>query len=123
MRAAKEAHPPPIPSVEHVRRLVEANRVEDARRYVEEQLAQGDTSLESWANLLRPPQVTTSPYRPRSDFGADNAWLRQNRDAFLGRWLALRNGQLLDTDVALRPLFERLTERGIVEGALVVQVD
>jgi hypothetical protein len=90
MRAANEAHPPPIPSSEHVRRLVEANRVEDARRFVEERLAQGDANLENWANLLRPPQVTTSSYRPRRDFGADHAWLRENRYIFLGRWVALR---------------------------------
>ena len=123
MSFAKADHPPPIPPAEHIRRLVEANRVEDARRYAEERLAQGDTSVESWAHLLSPPRVTTSSYRPRRNFGADNAWLRENREAFLGRWVALRDGQLLDTDIALRALIERLTESGILEGALVVQVD
>src|SRR5437868_6291246 len=122
MRAANAAEQPPIPPPEHIRRLVEANRVEDARRYANERLAEGDASVASWANLLRPPRVTTSSYRARSDFGADDAWLRTNRETFLGRWVALRNGDLLDSDVALRPLVDRLTERGIIEGALVVQV-
>lgn len=123
MHPAKEPQPPPLPPAEHVRQLVEANRVAEARRYVEEQLARGDTSVESWANLLRPPRVTTSPRTTHSDFGADYAWLRANRDAFLGRWVALRDGHLLDTDVRLRPLVDRLTERGAIEGAFVVQVD
>ena len=74
------------------------------------------------ANLLRPPQVTTSCYRPRRDFGADNAWLRKNREAFRGRWVALRSGELLDSDCAMQPLVDRLVERGIAEGTLVVQV-
>jgi hypothetical protein len=123
MHPAKEAEPPPLPPVEHVRRLVEANRVAEARRYVEEQIARGDMSVETWANLLRPPRVTTSPRTAHSDFGADYAWLRANREAFLGLWVALRDGRLLDSDVRLRPLVERLTARGELAGAFVVQVD
>ena len=42
MRATNDAQPPPIPPAEHIRSLVEANRVQDARHYVGEQLAQGD---------------------------------------------------------------------------------
>jgi hypothetical protein len=123
MHPADAAQPPPLPPAEHVRRLVEANRVTEARRYVEEQLAQGETSVESWAKLLRPPRVATSPRTDHSDFGADYVWLRANREAFLGRWVALRDGHLIDTDVRLRPLVDRLTERGAIEGTFVVQVD
>jgi hypothetical protein len=123
MQAASKPQPPPIPPAEYVRRLVEANRVEDARRYVKERLDQGDTSVEGWAKVLRPPVAKPSPYRPRSDFAADNAWLRENRKAFLGFWVALLNGELLDSDVALQPLIDRLAARGITQGALVVQVD
>jgi hypothetical protein len=115
--------PPPIPPAEHVRRLVEANRVEEARRYVDERLAPGDTSVEGWANLLRPPRVETSPRRVRGDFGADYAWLREHREAFLDRWVALRDGVLLDVDITLRALVDRLTDRGPIEGAFVVRVD
>jgi hypothetical protein len=122
MRAAPSAQPPPLPPAEHIRRLVEANRVEEARRYAAERLAEGDTSVEGWAKLLRPPRVTTSTYRTRRDFGADNAWLRDNREAFHGRWVALASGDLLDTEVTLRPLLDRLAARGI-DDALVVQVD
>jgi hypothetical protein len=123
MRAANETLPPPIPPAEHIRKLVEANRVDDARRYAEELLAQGDTSVEGWAKVLRPPRIAASPYRARSDFAADYAWLRENREAYLDRWVALQDGTLLDADIALRALVERLTERGQIEGAFVVQVD
>jgi hypothetical protein len=115
--------PPPIPPVEHVRRLVEANRVEEARHYVDERLAQGDKSVEGWAKLLRPPRVRTSPRRAHGNFAADHAWLRQHREAFLDRWVALRDGELLDADITLRALVERLTERDQIEGAFVVRVD
>ncbi|KYF65475.1 hypothetical protein BE04_00915 [Sorangium cellulosum] len=123
MRSASEVLPPPIPPAEHVRRLVEANRVEEARRYVQELLAQGDTSVEGWAKVLRPPRVVPSPDRPRSDFAADYAWLRENRQAYLDRWVALQDGKLLDVDIALRALIERLTQRGQIDGAFIVQVD
>ncbi|KYF87003.1 hypothetical protein BE20_27330 [Sorangium cellulosum] len=102
---------------------MEANRVEEARRYVQELLAQGDTSVEGWAKVLRPPRVVPSPDRPRSDFAADYAWLRENRQAYLDRWVALQDGKLLDADIALRALIERLTERGQIDGAFIVQVD
>ncbi|WP_437604615.1 hypothetical protein WMF20_25625 [Sorangium sp. So ce834] len=123
MRSASDVLPPPIPPAEQVRRLVEANRVEEARRYVQELLAQGDTSVEGWAKVLRPPRVVPSPDRARSDFAADYAWLRENRQAYLDRWVALQDGELLDADIALRALIERLTERGQIDGAFIVQVD
>ena len=115
--------PRPIPPAEHVRRLVEANRVEEARQYVEERRAGGDATVEGWARVLRPPQIRSSPGSARADFAADYAWLRENREAFLGHWVALSNGTLLDSDVALQPLVERLRARGTLEGAFVVQVD
>jgi hypothetical protein len=128
MHGAKKGYhppidPPPIPPIEHVRRLVEASQVDEARRYVEERLAEGDTSIEDWARLLRLPRVRTSPRRAHGDLGADHAWLRDNREAFRDRWVALRDGKLLDADIALRALVARLKERGQIEGAFVVQVD
>ena len=124
MTAANRTEPPPIPSVEHVRMLVEANRVAEARRYVEERLAQGDKTVETWARLLRPPRVKPSSYRPIRDFGADHAWLRlqENRAAFHGRWVALRSGELLDSDFDMQRLVDRLVERGEAQGTLVTQV-
>ena len=83
----------------------------------------GAAHVESRAKLLRPPRIAASPRQARSDFAADHAWLRDHREAFLDRWVALRDGELLDTDVTLRALVERLTERGQIEGAFVVQVD
>jgi hypothetical protein len=120
--SATKDSPPPLPPAEHIRSLVEANQVAEARRYAAERLAMGDESVEAWARHLRPPEVRPSAYRPRRDFGADHAWLRENRDAFLGRWVALSSGKLLDTDARLDPLVERLTARGIIEGVLVTQV-
>jgi hypothetical protein len=101
--------PPPLSAVEHVRRLAETGR--------------GDAELDGWSQLLRPPLVKISPRRVGSDFGADNAWLRAPREAFLDRWVALRDGQLLDSDTTLRALMDRLTASGQVDGAFIVRVD
>jgi hypothetical protein len=38
MAVATRVQPPPTPPVEHIRRLVEANRVPEARGYAEEQV-------------------------------------------------------------------------------------
>jgi len=115
--------PPPISPVEHVRRLAEAGLVDEARRFAEARSAEGDTAMGGWAQLLKAPRVKTSPRRSRGDFGVDYAWLRDNREAFLGRWVALREGVLLDSDMTLRALLGRLTESGQMDGAFVVRVD
>ncbi|MFO0589642.1 MAG: hypothetical protein U0441_19040 [Polyangiaceae bacterium] len=115
--------PRSIPPSEHVRRLVEANRVDEARSYVSERRARGEAALESWERLLEPPRAAPEPGSRPTDVTADHAWLRANRDAFLGYWVALRGGTLLDSDVALRPMVDRLRTQGQLEGTLVVRVD
>lgn len=118
MDAAKKVEPTPLPYADYLRELLEANRLGDARRFVQERIAAGEPGLERLARLILPPKVTTSSYRPRSDFGLDNAWLRcaENREAYRGRWVAILNGKLLDSDTKMQPLVDRLVARGEAEG-------
>jgi hypothetical protein len=115
--------PPPVPSVEHVRRLVEAHRVDEARRYIEDRRGRGDTTLESWAELLAPPVVRSLPAQGRGDFVANMRWVRENREQFLGCWVALREGQVVGADRTLRALCDRLKGSGQLDDTLVVKVE
>lgn len=54
-----------------------------------------DPDLARYWRVLAPPVATavTQPNRP--DIRADFDWLRSHRDEYAGRWVALRDGQLL----------------------------
>lgn len=122
VRIPSERPSKPSPSDE-VRYLVEAGRVVEARQRVAERLAAGETDMEHWAKLLREPRTAAVAIPPSSDFGPDYRWLAEHRATFHHRWVALRNGALLDADETLAALIQRLTTRGDIDGAFVVQVD
>lgn len=51
--------------------------------------------LQKYAYILAPPKVTVVPRDPSRDVRADREWLKQNRAEYRGRWVAIKNGQLL----------------------------
>lgn len=53
--------------------------------------------IKYYAYVLAPPKVTVSPSSPerRQSILADQEWMDKNRFKYIGRWVALRNGELL----------------------------
>ena len=53
--------------------------------------------LQKYAHILAPPKVTVVPRDPDRVPGANLDWLKKNLDEYRGRWVAIKNGQLLAT--------------------------
>lgn len=53
--------------------------------------------LKEYARVLAPPVVKVVPSSPekRQAVLADREWLKKNRDNYIGRWVAIRAGELL----------------------------
>jgi len=62
--------------------------------------------IKRYALILAPPKVTVSPSSPerRQSILADQEWMDKNRFKYIGRWVALRNGQLLADAASLDEL-------------------
>lgn len=91
-----------------IRELIEDDSVVQARALISEALEASpkDPELLSLAKVLEPPRG-----RPRSITDADRTrefeWIRANRDAYRGRWIAVQGAEL----VADAPSFAELQSR------------
>ena len=65
-----------------------------------------DEQIKNYAYMLAPPKVTVSPSSPerRQSILADQEWMDKNRFKYIGRWVALRNGELLADAASLDEL-------------------
>ncbi len=108
------------PAVE-LRALVRSGRVGTARALIDEVYGR---SRPHWAKVLDTPQATLRPKSGRSDFGRNADWIRRHRATFVGKWVALIEGQLVDHDESRVALHRRLeaTQR-LVRGMLFAKVD
>lgn len=56
-----------------------------------------DKELQTLSQVVAPPIVTTRHEAPRPDIRADRDWIQLHRPEYRGKWVALRNGELLAT--------------------------
>lgn len=107
-----------------IRRLVEENRVEEARVFLASLPFQPflEAQLQSWRRLLAPPVVRNRP-GTGGDTRKQFAWLRENAERYHGQWVALTDDGLVaaaptyhdlraalaDLSLPTRPLIHKLT--------------
>jgi hypothetical protein len=103
--------------------LVEAGRITEARQLVG-LLAQASPSpsLERWSQVLAPPVVHSEQQATGSPFARNAEWLRQNSEAHAGKWVALREGTLVDEDPSRVALQRRLEQANALEGITFVRL-
>ena len=121
-----EALPPEIPSLrDQIRSLVEAGRVDEARRVLRDEQAKGTGAhaLGAWPELLALPKAVARPRTGREDFLENMQWARDHRAAHRGEWVALRNGALVDSDKSYRALHDRLVGAALAREVLLVKID
>ena len=63
------------------------------------------------------------PASGRGDFHVNMAWLRENRESYMGKWVALRDGKLIDCDVSRKAMTERLLTNEDIRSMLFVKVN
>lgn len=51
--------------------------------------------LQKYEHILAPPKVTSVDRGGHPEIRADREWLQQNRPEYRGRWVGIKNGQLL----------------------------
>jgi hypothetical protein len=105
--------------------LVETGRITEARQLVG-LLAQAQASpsptLERWSQVLAPPVIHAENQATGSPFARNAEWLRQNSEAHAGRWVALRDGTLVDEDPSRVALQRRLEQANALEGVTFVRL-
>jgi len=67
-----------------------------------------DQELQRYARVLAPPRVISNSLPADPTQEANRAWLLANRGAHSGRWVALRNGQLLGVADSITQLIEQI---------------
>jgi hypothetical protein len=103
--------------------LVEAGRITEARQLVG-LLAQAlpGSTLERWSQVLAPPVVRSENQATGSPFARNAEWLRQNSETHADRWVALRDGTLVDEDPSRVVLQRRLEQANALEGVTFIRL-
>jgi len=75
--------------------------------------------LQKYAHVLAPPTVIRRGLPPDPSLRANRDWLMRRSDQFRGRWVALRNGELLGSAPSLQSLTQQI---GDTKGILLTKV-
>jgi hypothetical protein len=99
--------------------LLNAGRVNEARRLLSLLLKTSPSpTLEKWARIVAPPVARPAGPATGTRIASANSWLRQHAGEYVGKWVALRDGVLLDADESRVALHRRLERDGNLEGVL-----
>jgi hypothetical protein len=67
-----------------------------------------DEQIQKYAHVLAPPRVTRKKVSPDPTIRANRDWLMAYGDEYRGKWVGLRNGELLDSDDSFEELVKRV---------------
>jgi hypothetical protein len=105
-----------------LRELLTAGRVDAARARLSAMPTHSEAKR--WERVLAPPTTKPIAKTGHSDFNQNASWLKQHRDSFVGEWVALANGELVDHDKSRLALHRRLEAAGkLARGTLFTKVD
>lgn len=81
-----------------------------ARQISDEAIKQhpDDSELREYARALSPPKVVSRDVPSQPSFQANREWLNKYAQQHSGKWVALRNGELLGLADSFDELFERI---------------
>jgi hypothetical protein len=66
--------------------------------------------LKKMSTLLAPPEVTVSNRKPDPGIRVNRDWLKNNRAKYIGSWVALKNGELLNSANSVDELIAEIGE-------------
>lgn len=86
--------------LQHLRDLLEADRVTEARRFVKEleQRWPEAERVQHYARVLEPPKVRMRPDLPARSSEQEWKWLEEHAREYPGCWLAIHDSQLIAAD-------------------------
>jgi hypothetical protein len=98
--------------LQHLRDLLTADRVSEARRFVkelEERWPEAER-VRHYAHVLQPPKVRTRPDIPARSREQEWKWLEEHGHEYPGCWLAIYQGRLIAADPDIRTVISRAEE-------------
>mgnify|MGYP006272214089 CR=1 FL=1 len=66
--------------------------------------------LQKYAYILAPTKVTSVNRGGHPEIGADHEWMKKHRLEYRGRWVAIKNGQLLASGKNLDEIVDQIGE-------------
>lgn len=108
---------------EHVKNLVESNRVEDARKVLSTIQTGNSVTLDRWIKTLTEPKAVVEKGSSAKNIKDEAVWLKQNSEDYKGKWVALKNGELLGADKSRITLHTSLKQTGNLSGAMFFRID
>jgi len=106
----------------HIKALVEASCVPEARRIVSEIRPGVSEKLDYWKKVLAKPVARLAGPGSGGDMRKDMMWIENNADDYKGRWVALRNGVLLGNHESRVELRQILRQSGKLEKSFFVWI-
>ena len=97
-----------------INRLVEQNRVIEARQLLSQAIETGVSSaiLKNWQIVLEKPKVSVKEYATGILMNANHQWRKKNAKFFNGLWVALQKGVLIESHENLLALRRTLKKSG-----------
>ena len=87
--------------------------VEGAARYPDH------SDLQQYARVLAPPKVVKSNLPPNPSVRANRNWLKEHRQEYQGRWIALRSGELAGVANSLDEVVRQVED---TQGVLLTKI-
>lgn len=107
-----------------IRRLVQNGSVEKARLVIQAaKISNNYTSrIAGWERVLAPPRTIVTEGSTGKNMSLNSEWLRENYDNYKGRWVALRDGQLIGSNPSRKELQLELRKKGQLAGSIFIKI-
>lgn len=122
----KIVEPEPRSYSERIRELVEADKVEGARRLLAEALSghHYDEDLSGWQRVLAKTKGRPNPdVEPDFDRTPEFLWIAEHSAAYRGQWVALLGRELLAHSTSLKEVVAALAKKKTPRRAMLHFVD
>jgi hypothetical protein len=107
-------------ALQHLRDLLEGDRVEEARRFVKELELRWPAAerVQHYAHVLAPPVFRSRPDIPARSRAQEMKWLKEHAHEYPGCWLAVQEDRLIAADPDRQVVAAKAREVLGAEGAI-----
>jgi len=120
---AQEATPENSEQIcEYIKELIENSCVTEARRLVSDIRPGVSEELDYWKKVLALPVARVTKPLADTDPKKDMLWIEKNADNYKGRWVALKNGELIGSHESYIELHRTLKQSGRITGSFFFRI-
>ena len=100
--------------------LVSQGHIIESRRLID---SMSDDEAGAWKELLALPTTKTKPASGRNNLADNIRWLQNHSSEFPNKWVALFDGELVDSDESRIQLQERLKVNPSIKSILITRIE